>query len=153
MSAHRSAHGSAGPALPHPLHDRRLAKWIIVSPNGCWIWGGKLRYGYGQVSVGRRHEGKKRAHRWAYELLHGPIPDGLTLDHLCRVRSCVNPAHLEPVSVRENTLRGEGITAKNSRMVACALGHPFVWTGTQRKCAECHRQRERDRRRRQRGAA
>lgn len=84
------------------------AMWARVMPvpeSGCWIWTGELnRNGYGRVwRLGRR----VMAHRAMYELLVGPIPEGLVLDHLCRVRCCVNPKHLEPVTVRENTIRGE----------------------------------------------
>lgn len=71
-----------------------------------------------------RFNGEKQlAHRLAYEFIRGPIPDGLQLDHLCRVRRCVNPAHLEPVSQRENLIRGEGWAGKNARKTTCNKGH------------------------------
>jgi hypothetical protein len=71
----------------------------------CWIWVGRLnRNGYGRV---RTPEGEMMAHRTSYEAHVGPIPDGLLLDHVCRVRCCVRPSHLEPVTHRENTLRGK----------------------------------------------
>lgn len=71
--------------------------------DGCWLWTGTvLGSGYGQFRVGMGHV---RAHRFAYELLVGPIPEALTLDHLCRVTSCVNPLHLEPVTASENIKR------------------------------------------------
>lgn len=68
---------------------------------------------------------KKRVvgHRFAYRLIRGPIPAGLQLDHLCRNRQCVNPFHLEPVTQKENLLRGEGIAAKNARKLICKRGH------------------------------
>ena len=117
----------------------------------CWLWKGVLSHnGYGRFSIGR---GKKaQAHRWAYESIIGPIPDGLHLDHLCRVRSCVNPYHLEPVTNRENILRGEGPTAVNSRAKECPKGHPYsgenliVQHGTGRLCRECKNSANRDRR-------
>lgn len=72
----------------------------------CWIWTRALRNGYGAIWIDGRVE---YAHRAAYELHIGSIPDGLELDHLCRVRSCCNPTHLEPVTRRENLMRGDTI--------------------------------------------
>ena len=66
------------------------------------------------------------AHRFAYELLRGPIPEGMTIDHLCRTRSCVNPEHFEVVTRGENVLRGVGPPAMNARKTHCAKGHPLV---------------------------
>lgn len=83
------------------LPERFWAK--AFEREGCWLWCGTMFGGYGQYS----HEGKTRkAHRRSYEALVGPIPEGLALDHLCRNPSCVNPAHLEPVTWRENVYRG-----------------------------------------------
>jgi len=80
----------------------RFWKRTIRSADGCWEWiGGISKAGYGQMSDG----GSNLAHRFAYELLVGPIPDGLQIDHLCNVRNCVNPAHLEPVTGLENMRR------------------------------------------------
>jgi hypothetical protein len=78
----------------------------------CWLWLGRIdTSGYGEykqyASPGRKHFW--RAHRVAYELLVGPIPEGLVIDHLCRVRDCVNPAHMEPVTSAENTRRGSAV--------------------------------------------
>lgn len=87
---------------------------------GCWLWSGSSHSsGYGQFSVAAHPE---RAHRHAYETLVGPVPDGLELDHLCRVRCCVNPAHLEPVTHAENLRRGESGMAKRTH---CPKGHPY----------------------------
>lgn len=82
-------------------------KIVRLVETGCWIWLGELnRNGYGRVCV----KGKRPvAHRHVYETLVGPIPEGLLLDHLCRVRCCVNPSHLEPVTPKENTLRGDAV--------------------------------------------
>ena len=92
----------------------------------CWLWNGARQpQGYGVC----RHEGKtKRAHRRVYELLVGDIPEGLQLDHLCRVRNCVNPKHLEPVTNAENGRRGIAGQVAKERMLArthCKNGHEF----------------------------
>lgn len=99
--------------------------WAKVDKSGeCWLWRGHTSVGgYGDFAVWKnRHYG---AHRLAYELLVGPIPDGLHIDHLCRVRNCVNPAHLEPVTCKENLLRGQTFQAANARKTHCIHGHPF----------------------------
>src|SRR5262245_43846462 len=85
----------------------RVLAFSVPEPNsGCWLWLGSLdRGGYGRVSSkGWRGCRNRLAHRLAYEAFISPIPDELTLDHRCRVRSCVNPAHLRPVTRGENTL-------------------------------------------------
>lgn len=79
---------------------------VAITPS-CWLWQGWAdRDGYGALDVGGRFT---RAHRFAYEELVGPIPDGLTIDHLCRVRNCVNPDHMEPVTLAENTRRANEV--------------------------------------------
>jgi hypothetical protein len=91
---------------------------------GCWEWTASrddLGYGYFSPSGGNRVP----AHAYAYRLVVGEVPDGLELDHLCRNPSCVNPAHLEPVTHRENLMRGESPMAKNARKTHCIHGHPF----------------------------
>lgn len=79
----------------------------VANDTGCWLWRGEInRNGYGRVWM----NGKRfMAHRAVYEALHGPIADGMVLDHLCRNRACCNPDHLEPVTVRENTHRGDAV--------------------------------------------
>lgn len=113
-----------------------------VTDDGCWEWQGHTTRGYGRVHRdGRTHA----VHRLAYELLVGPIPAGLTIDHLCRNRACFNTAHLEPVTLRENILRGETIAAENAAKTHCKNGHPFDDENTGRDktrgaryCRECH---------------
>lgn len=107
---------------------RFWSKVDVGGPRECWFWsaaGSITDNGYGRVSRPDRH-GNWMAHRVAYELVIGRIPDGLTLDHLCRVRHCVNPLHLEPVTSRENVLRGIGPSAMNSRKTHCIHGHELV---------------------------
>ena len=125
--------------------------WPKVDPDpngGCWEWTASKLRGYGQFGTYRDGRAQThRAHRFAYELLVGPIPDGLTLDHLCRNRGCVYPGHLEPATNAENVLRGEGPTAVHARKTHCIHGHEFtpentyLWRG-QRKCRACLRIRD-----------
>ena len=120
-------------------------------PEECWPWmGTRNRNGYGQISFDGRGQ---MVHRVAYELCVGPIPEGLTLDHLCRVRHCVNPAHLEPVTQQENLARTVGwFGANQRRKTHCPKGHPYDEENTyitrrgHRACRECKRQRDRRRR-------
>jgi hypothetical protein len=136
-------------AVSPELTVLKLADRFQVEADGCWSWlGAKNGHGYGVVRVdGRPMRG---AHRVVYEAMRGEIGDGLHLDHLCRVRHCVNPDHLEPVAQRENTLRGEGPSAANARKTACLRGHPLVGDNLiafanphRRSCKTCHRERER----------
>ena len=107
----------------------------------CWLWtaSGVREYGCFYVDGGNVY-----AHRWAYEFCVGPIPEGLELDHLCRVSRCVNPDDLEIVTHRVNVLRGFGLTAANVRKTHCAQGHPFDAENTYlrpddgtRQCRRC----------------
>lgn len=113
--------------------------------SGCWLWAGAWdNKGYGIFSS----QGKSlRAHRVSYEQHKGPIPEGLQIDHLCRVHCCVNPDHLEAVTPKENTLRGFGHTAVNAKKTHCPKGHPYAGEnlalyGHARCCKICLHARE-----------
>jgi hypothetical protein len=107
-----------GPKV-RPASDRFWVKVDKNGPNGCWLWTASLSTnGYGQISVANR---PVFAHRLSYEMLVGPIPKGLELDHLCRVRHCCNPAHLEPVTHVMNLRRSPLVTSTH-----CKKGHEFT---------------------------
>jgi hypothetical protein len=127
--------------------ERRIRGKVEVAD--CWVWTGhRFKAGYGALRVGSR---QLVAHRWVYEELVGPVPDGLELDHLCRNRACVNPDHLEPVSHLTNVRRGvagKWIAARSH----CPSGHEYSGENTyeaggRRHCRECSRSRARGRRR------
>lgn|SRR5882724_2778105 len=114
----------------------RIQKHIRIS-RGCWNWTGQIATnGYGHVWYMGRTE---LAHRAVYKMLVGPIRKSLTIDHLCRNKRCVNPAHLEPVSIRVNILRGDGPAAINARLTKCKRGHPL--SGSNLFILGAHRQR------------
>jgi hypothetical protein len=130
-----------------PLDIARFWSKVAVSyPNDCWEWlGGRFETGYGQFNAGGK---ALRAHRVAYEIVHGPVPEGLVLDHLCRNPLCCNPAHLEAVTNRENTLRGIGPTAANAQKTHCPRGHAYtppntIQHGGKRECRICNREKKR----------
>lgn len=126
--------------------------WRFVSPepmSGCYLWmGADNQVGYGQMTINGR---RVLAHRLSYEMYKGPIPDGLELDHKCRVRCCVNPDHLEPVTRRENVMRGQSPTRFNAEKTHCKRGHEFTIENTKieppnhRSCRTCIRERRRRR--------
>mgnify|MGYP001609562296 CR=1 FL=1 len=112
---------------------RRLWWGVFKIPieDGCWVWLDNYNpAGYGGMRRSKSTGGEYVfAHRAMYELLIGPIPPGLVIDHLCRNRGCVNPAHLEPVTMRENVLRGVGVAAENAAKTHCDHGHEFSLLG------------------------
>ena len=121
----------------------RMEKFTRIDPGGCWEWiGGKVQGGYGvlpmNTAADRAAHSSRLAHRISYEIHVGPIPDGLTIDHLCGNPSCVNPAHLEPVTMRENIRR-----ATFANKTHCANGHEYTPENTYvmpsgyRDCRRC----------------
>lgn len=136
----------------------RIEENIMADPNsGCWLWtAGLNRGGYGVIRVNGMGRGMSYAHRISYEAHKGSIPDGAQLDHLCRTRSCVNPNHLEPVTARENIIRGEGPALLKARRNAafgekthCPYGHEYTESNSRvrtdvngwrhRSCRACDR--------------
>lgn len=105
--------------------ERFWSKVEKIPFDSCWHWTGTLSGGYGLMQSGNGGS-VRSAHRISYELHKGPIPDQLQIDHLCRVRHCVNPDHLEAVTRRENFLRGFAPTAVAHRTGLCKRGHSLV---------------------------
>jgi len=125
-----------------PLEERTWTR--IEKTDTCWLWTGALSNGYGIFTYRGKHY---LVHRYIYELVVGSIPEGLTLDHLCRVRNCCRPEHLEPVPAAINKERGESPAARNARKTHCNRGHEFTEENTmrdangKRRCRRCNRER------------
>lgn len=128
--------------------DRFWAKVAKQPGDGCWRWTGATAQGYGTIRIGGR---LVPAHRWSWVEANGAIPARLQLDHLCRVPACVRPSHLEPVTQRENILRGEGLAAQHARQTHCKRGHLLSGENlyvqpsqpNSRRCRACERARRR----------
>jgi hypothetical protein len=125
--------------MPNMLPERFWKHVVLDAATGCWLWVGATSKGYGVFKLSGR---SRSAHGLAYEHLIGPVAEGFELDHLCRVRSCVNPAHLEPVTSSVNKLRsplvGQG---RRGDGVRCRNGHWLDVAGTTRRgyCVLCKR--------------
>ena len=123
----------------------RFLAWIDRDNNGCWLWTGFIKQN-GYVTF---HPGPGRGvprvytHRWSYEYFIGPVPKGLEIDHLCRVRHCVNPLHLEPVTPSENIRRSpDHISKRRAAQTTCQNGHPFDrFYASGRRCSICMKAR------------
>lgn len=127
----------------------RIARRIVLDEHGCWIWtAADNGVGYG---VAYFEERMQCTHRITYKVIVGPIPEGLKLDHLCRVPACCNPDHLEPVTHRENVRRGNAGGHYWAALTHCKRGHPFDEQNTARRsgrrhCRACARITQRARR-------
>jgi len=116
----------------------------VIKTDGCWLWRGAhfKKSGYSRVKY---HGRDTCAHIIAWELTHGPVPDWLELDHLCRHRPCVNPAHLEPVTPFLNQVRGNTFTARKAAQTHCEKGHAlvgdnlFIRRDGHRRCQACEK--------------
>lgn len=142
--------------LPVRVVDRPALMWAKLDIADCWLFtGSRNDFGYGHFWNGEK---LVMAHRWTYEYLVGPIPEGLELDHLCRPPPCCNPDHLEPVSTAENNRRSGSATARNARKTHCKRGHPLDGVNVRyanggRVCVTCDRANRRAARLRRRAAA
>ena len=120
----------------------RILKHIVTDEaTGCWLWqGDSVTGGYGRTSVDGR---KWLSHRAAYTAWVGPIPEGLTIDHLCKRPACCNPQHLEPVTMKENTMRGNSFSRINAEKTTCKNGHAlagdnlYTYKDGRRDCRMC----------------
>jgi hypothetical protein len=152
-----------GPTVKRTPQEEFAAR-IVVLPNGCWKWIGHVtEKGYARSKLGG--DRPLRVHKWRWEQDHGPVPQGLELDHLCHTndlgcpggntcphRRCVNPDHLEPVTPSENARRGRRPGGKQAPQTHCKYGHEFTSENTYlhptdrtRKCRACGRERARAR--------
>lgn len=137
---------------PSPLKGRgssydelleRFESKVEILITNCWKWNGHIEEnGYGRFGIGSHL--MVSAHRMSYILYKGPIDLGLTIDHLCKNKWCVNPNHLEPVTLKENLLRSNAITTINKNKQECDSGHIFSLSNTyirpvgSRDCRICH---------------
>jgi len=140
MANFNALHGPDGRFPRIPIEDQFWSH--TRKTDSCWIWTGEVGHdGYGKIRVEGKHIG---AHRLSL-IMHGRKPaDGLTVDHLCRVRNCVNPEHLESVTLRENLLRGDNVCMAHAKKTHCIRGHEITGSnlrmqGRYRVCRECEK--------------
>jgi len=140
--------GYGDPRLPDRFWDKvHVVADASALPGPCWIWGAVTRRGYGRFRVGNR---MRSAYQLTADLAFGPAGPGVEPDHLCRVRACVNPAHLERVTHYENIMRGRTVPAINASRTHCPQGHPYAGAnllmdvtrdgGPARRCKTCRRE-------------
>lgn len=133
-----------------PAPERLFTRLELNPATGCWVWTGHVSGGYGRIRV----DGTRlQVHRYAYELLIGPIPAGKVLDHIvCENQRCANPWHVTPVTNAENVLRGQSPRARQKRQTHCIHGHEFAGANLRRRpngkreCRTCIADRRRARR-------
>lgn len=129
--------------MPKVTAETYIRERVRIDAAGHWMWTGTIHMnGYPRCTAGQHASGW--AHRMSHETFTGPIPPGHTIDHLCRVRACVNPAHLEAVTQRENNLRAPTqLTPVNLAKTRCPQGHPYDVANTyvhktgKRDCRTC----------------
>lgn len=128
--------------MKRDIAERLWARVQKADEPGCWLWLGAVNEnGYGRMGAGGRSDGTPYVHRVSWELERGPIPEGMTIDHLCLVKTCVNPAHLELVTLAENIRRAK------RRLTHCKHGHEFTEENTywrkecRRMCRACRTER------------
>ena len=123
---------------------RDMKKYLLSkvkkNKNGCWEYSTFQDNGYCRI----QYKGRMlKVHRVSYQVFNGEIPEGFTIDHICRVRSCINPDHLEAITQKENVLRGIGPTAINARKTHCIRGHKLegenLFFDKGRQCVECRK--------------
>lgn len=132
-----------------PLKDR-IKSNTTINERGCWVWQRHITpNGYGVISVNGK---SSSAHRTSYTLFKGRIPEGFQIDHLCKVRSCVNPKHLEAVTAKENVRRSNSYAQQEASRTHCKYGHEFTPNniykasqGNGRNCRTCMRNRTKQR--------